>query len=222
MKWRCVPLKRWLPEYPDGDLSAFWRRRLAAHLPDCPACRRELEAMREVIEAVKAAPPQDPGPDFWGKFSQEMHLKLVQAAPPAPAARWFKVPYLLGAPALAVLLLWTAFHFLAPGGLPINSVQMARTKEAVPVKSPLAKSQEAPLEKPRLAKSKETAAEQLAMVAAGGELGLEEDDDELSGWDVEPVIADLTDQERELLLQRLRLKEKDGSCVTLSSFISWA
>ena len=39
MKWQCALLQRWLPEYPDGDLPAFWKGRLQAHLAHCPACR---------------------------------------------------------------------------------------------------------------------------------------------------------------------------------------
>ena len=68
MKVQCALLQRWLPEYPDGDLSAFWRGRLQAHLERCPVCREELAALKEVEMALKAAPVADPGPEFWRSF----------------------------------------------------------------------------------------------------------------------------------------------------------
>ena len=119
MKWQCALLQRWLPEYPDGDLSAFWRRRLKAHLAHCPACRAEQQALKEVVDALQAAPAADPGPEFWTEFSREMHLKLVQASQegqlaPARSVWWGRLPYLVGAPALAALILWVAVGYLNP------------------------------------------------------------------------------------------------------------
>lgn len=52
MKWQCALLKRWLPEYPDGDLPAFWRGRLQGHLEHCAACRRELSELRATVAAL--------------------------------------------------------------------------------------------------------------------------------------------------------------------------
>ena len=40
MKVQCALLQRWLPEYPDGDLSVFWRGRLQAHLSAAPSAGR--------------------------------------------------------------------------------------------------------------------------------------------------------------------------------------
>lgn len=117
MKWQCALLKRWLPEYPDGDLPAWAKRWLTSHVPGCPACRQELAELRQVIAALAAAPAADPAPEFWGEFSRDLHLKLVQAAqegqtaPAAAGRRWFRLPYLLGAPALAALLLYVAVQF---------------------------------------------------------------------------------------------------------------
>ena len=134
MKWQCALLQRWLPEYPDGDLSAFWRGRLQAHLERCPVCREELAALKEVEVALKAAPVADPGPEFWRQFSREMHLKLVradQAGQMAPAPRspwWGRLPYLVGAPALAGLLIWVAVGYLNPERPgPAPTAQMAKS-----------------------------------------------------------------------------------------------
>ena len=119
MKWQCTLLQRWLPEYPEGDLPAFWKGRLKAHLDRCPVCRAEQAALREVVEAIQSAPKADPGPEFWTEFSREMHLKLVRAAQegqmaPARSVWWGRIPYLVGAPALAALLLWVAVGYLNP------------------------------------------------------------------------------------------------------------
>ena len=121
MKWQCALLKRWLPEYPDGDLPAWGKRWLKSHVARCSACRQELAELRQVIAAIEATPVADPAPEFWGEFSRDMHLKLVQAAqdgqaaPAATSPRWFRLPYLLGAPALAVLLLYVAVQLTGPG-----------------------------------------------------------------------------------------------------------
>ena len=84
MRWQCALLQRWLPEYPDGDLPALGKRWLKSHVAHCSACRQELAGLREVVAAVEAAPMADPGPEFWGEFSRDLHLKLVQTAPGRP------------------------------------------------------------------------------------------------------------------------------------------
>ena len=70
MKWQCALLQRWLPEYPEGDLPAFWKGRLKAHLDRCPACRAEHAALREVVEAIQTAPKVEPDPEFWTEYQR--------------------------------------------------------------------------------------------------------------------------------------------------------
>ena len=138
MKWQCALLQRWLPEYPDGDLPAFWQRRLKSHLEHCPACRQELAALREVVAAIKAAPVTEPSPEFWTEFSRELHLKLaqvsheIQAAPQAPRPWWGKLPYILGAPALAILALWLVTYFTNPERPALAPQPQVATQEAPP------------------------------------------------------------------------------------------
>ncbi len=136
MKWQCALLQRWLPEYPDGDLPGWGKRWLKAHVAQCPACRRELAGLREVVTAIQAAPLGEPEAEFWRDFSREMHLKLAQAAyegqsVPVPSARrWFRLPYLLGAPVLAVLLLWVAVQLTGPGSPVPNQALVKREAPA--------------------------------------------------------------------------------------------
>ena len=147
MKWQCGLLERWLPEYPDGDLPALGRRWLKFHVARCSTCRQELAELRETVAAIKATPVAEPATDFWREFSRDMHLKLVRAAqagqvaPAAASPRRFRLPYLLGAPALAVLLLYVAVHLTGPGA-PIQDQAMVKPPSAakmaaVPQKAPV-------------------------------------------------------------------------------------
>jgi anti-sigma factor RsiW len=237
MKWQCALLQRWLPEYPEGDLPAFWRGRLKAHLECCPACREELATLREVVEVLQAAPVADPGPEFWAGFSREMHLKLVQAtqeekmAPPRSV--WQnRLPYLVGAPALAALFLYVAVGYLNPErpGLmpPAQMAQQPTVSEKVAAR-PQARQAEvaqtvsapekmasasAPLAPP--------AAETPQKFVYVSQNGAEEapPDDELD--DLETTLAGMSDQEKEAFLKKLSQHQKDGSCLQGFSSISWA
>lgn len=213
MSWRCKLLKRWLPGYPDGELPAFLRWLLRSHLANCPACRRELAACKEVVAAVRATPVKDPGQEFWDAFNRQLHLKLAQAAQEAPAApvrRRLKIPYyLLGAPALAVLVLWIAAHLSEPQKPVLTPPQVAQEAPQAPVAK----------EAPPVRVAGETSQEQIMFAGMGNELLQEE---ELPDWDPDPVIADLNEQEREILLKKLKSQEKDGSCAPVFSSVSWA
>lgn len=106
MTWRCALIQRRLPDYPDGDLSPFWRRLISAHVQVCPECRRELEELSEVARLYQTHPPTDPGPAFWQEFERELHVKLAQVnQSPEPQPRRLRLPhYLVGATALAGVL----------------------------------------------------------------------------------------------------------------------
>ncbi len=214
MSWRCKLLKRWLPEYPDGELPAFLRWPLGSHLANCSACRQELAACKEVVAAVQATPVKDPGQEFWDAFNRELHLKLAQlaqAVPTAPAPRRLKIPYyLLGAPALAVLVLWIAAHLSEPQKPVLTPPQVAQEAPQAPVVK----------EAPPVRVAGETSQEQILFAGMGN--GVLQEEEELPDWDPDPVIADLNDQEREILLKKLKSQEKDGSCATVFSSVSWA
>ena len=226
MKWQCALLQRWLPEYPDGDLTAWGKLWLKSHVARCSACRQELAGLREVVAAIEASPVADPAPEFWGEFSRDMHLKLVQAAqdgqtaPASASPRRFRLPYLLGAPALAVLLLYVAVQLTGPGA-PIQDQavikrQSAAKMAAVPQKTPAPAAEVAaapalPLEQ----------MEQFVTVALeeGAHQPVEEVD--ISGWDLDAELAGMTDQEKNAFLNKLHQRKKDGSCVERFSLCSW-
>lgn len=222
MKWQCALLQRWLPEYPDGDLPVWGKRWLNAHVAQCPACRQELAELREVVTAIQAAPAKDPGAEFWSEFSREMHLKLVQAAQAGQAAsrpsssRWGRLLYLVGAPALAILLVWVAVQITGPGN-PVPDQALVKRKAPVQM---AAVSQRTPA--PRQEMAAVPGGELFVPVALeeGGAMPMEEVD--ISGWDLDLELSGMTDHEKEIFLKRMNQRAKDGSCVEKLAWFSWA
>jgi hypothetical protein len=243
MKWQCALLKRWLPEYPDGDLPAWGKRWLDSHVPGCSACRQELAEFRQVIAALEAAPAPDPAPEFWGEFSRDLHLLLVQAAqegqaaPRAAGSRWFRLPYLLGAPALAALLLYVAVQVTGPGAPLLNQAAVIHTPAPSPApeksmakRPPAAKMAAAPQKAaapaeipaaPARTMEQVEPAEQFVTVAKEDGAPLPEEEGDISDWDLDAELAGMTDQEKNVFLNQLHQHKKDGSCVEGFSFCSW-
>jgi hypothetical protein len=235
MKWQCALLQRWLPEYPDGDLPAWGKRWLKSHVDHCATCRQELAELREVVTAIETSPVPDPSPEFWHDFSREMHLKLVQAAqagqaaPAPPRPRWLRLPYLLGAPAVAVLLVWVAVHLTGPG-IPVQNqarvkLQEAAKMAAVPHQAPVPQKAAVPHRGP--AAPAELAApavgmEQIVTVALEGGAVSPVEEVDISGWDLDAELAGMTAQEKELFLHKLHQRNKDGSCLERFSSYSWS
>ena len=215
MKWQCALLQRWLPEYPDGDLPAFWLRRLKPHVERCSRCRQELEALKEMAQAVRTSPVADPGPEFWNDFSRELHLKLVQAAQegrmaPARFSWWGRIPYLAGASALAALLIWVAVSYQTPRQPGPASPQIAQQEGAT---EKLAAAPQAP------APAGQEPNNYLYVTNNHGE-GASPDED--LGDDLDSTLSGMTAQQKETFLKRLSQQQKDGSCLKRYSSISWA
>jgi len=235
MRWQCTLLQRWLPEYPDGDLPAFWRGRLQVHLERCPTCREELVALKEVEATLQEASAADPGPEFWTEFSRQMHLKLVQAdqagqmAPTPTSSWWGRLPYLVGAPALAGLLLWLAVSYLTherPGTAPtgeLATTAQPAAKAPVPVAEIVKEKSAVPAEKmaavPQALPPSDETKNFIYTSQRNGNAGEEmaPDDD-----DLEATLAGMTPQERDAFLKKLCQHEKDGSCLRKFSAIAFA
>ncbi len=134
MKWPCALIQPRLPDYPDGELSPFWRRRVEAHLKKCPDCRRELEELSQVVSLYQAEPLPDPGPAFWQEFEQELHLKLAQVNQrrEEPAPRLGRLPhYVFGAAALVGVVALAVY--LGPFTGPTPAPKMAQLQEEAQV-----------------------------------------------------------------------------------------
>lgn len=213
MKWRCALIQRWLPAYPDGDLPSFWQARVRSHLARCPDCRQELAELEEVVRRVKSAAVPELEPQFWQNFNQELHLKLAQSVPAPPPSRGFKLPYLLGAPALALLLIWIAVGYLKPErSILAPKPQMAKQEKAL----------EKMVAKPRVTAPPPESMGVVAFVAQNGEEMPPDDDVMGLRGDLDSTLAGMTEKEKEAFLKRLRQHEKDGSCLRKSFAIFWA
>jgi anti-sigma factor RsiW len=221
MRWQCTLLQRWLPDYPDGDLPTWRKRWLEGHVAHCAACRQELAVLQEMVASLKAAPLADPDEEFWREFSREMHLKLVQATPeaqPAPApprSRSLRLPYLAGASALAILLLWMGLHFTGPG-TPVQNVARVKPPEAakmaaVPARTPM----------PELETGAASVMAQYVPVSLEAGAALPGGDVDISSWDLDSELAGMTNQEKEIFLHKLDQRQKDGSCIQGSLSSSW-
>jgi hypothetical protein len=200
-----------------------------------------LAELRQVIAALEATPVKDPAPEFWGEFSRELHLKLVQAAqedqaaPASTSPRWFRLPYLLGAPAMAALLLYAAVQYTGPGApiqkqaavmnLPGSSPaqdQALKKSESTAKMAAIPRQAPAPIaEAPSAPAPPIEQLEQFVTVAIEEGAPLPEDEVDLSGWDLDAELAGMTDQEKNVFLNKLHQKKKDGSCVEGLSFCSW-
>jgi hypothetical protein len=176
-----------------------------------------------VVAAIEASPVADPASEFWGDFSREMHLKLVQAAqdgqtaPASASPRRFRLPYLLGAPALAVLLLYVAVQLTGPGA-PIQDQAMIKRQSAAKM---AAVPQKAPAPAAEVPAAPALPMEQFVTVALeeGAHQPVEEVD--ISGWELDAELAGMTDQEKNTFLNKLHQRKKDGSCFEGFSLCSW-
>jgi len=186
-----------------------------SHLEKCPACREELAGLEAVVSSIKAAPRHEPDQAFWDNFNRELHLKLAQSVPEPPPARGFRIPYyLLGAPALAGLLLWLAFGYLNPErpGMPPQP-QLSQEQKALE-QTPAIPRLAAPAPAPEKS-------EAVVMVSQNGQ-DLHGDDDLDMDGDLDSTLAGMTETEREAFLKKVRQHEKDGSCTRESLIVSWA
>jgi hypothetical protein len=205
------------------------------HLERCPTCREELAALKEVEATLQGAPLADPGPEFWTEFSRQMHLKLVQAdqagqmAPMPRSPWWGRLPYLVGAPALAGLLIWLAVGYLnqqrsgpgptaqmaksAPSATTVPVTEMAKEKGAAPA----AKMAAAPQALPPSDETKNFIYASQRNGHGGEEIAPDEELD-----DLEATLAGMTPQERDAFLKKLSQHEKDGSCLRKFSAIAFA
>jgi hypothetical protein len=177
------------------------------------------------VAALEANPLADPAPEYWREFSRELHLKLVQAAqdsqtaPVSASPRRFRLPYLLGAPALAVLLLYVAVQFTGPGA-PIQD--QAAVKGAPPVQMESAvQPAPAPPAAAKMAAAPALPMEPFVTVALEEGAPLPVDEVDISGWELEAELAGMTDQEKNAFLNKLHQRKKDGSCVEGFSLCSW-
>jgi anti-sigma factor RsiW len=119
------PCARWrgeIQERLDERLPPAERARLAAHLNDCPACRR-YQASLEVMRSALAAMPVANLPDEALRAVRDHRFGRLRTSlrRPAPAPRMAAWPAAIAAAILLALLIWPAGETAAPG----HSVEQA-------------------------------------------------------------------------------------------------
>jgi anti-sigma factor RsiW len=85
-RWRCRLYQPWLVDGVDGVLNASRQRRLERHLASCSGCRADLEALRELPEALRTSVVHDPGDAFWLQQRQAIGRTIRNL--PAPRSGW--------------------------------------------------------------------------------------------------------------------------------------
>lgn len=123
----CERLQAQLNSFLDGELDAAHSVSLSAHLDVCPACRRELSALRATQALLRSAPVPD------GKQAQQQALanfrnsQVAERARPPRRLGWQGV--FVSAMATA-LLVWGIYHFTfqpTPESAPQETRQMVAT-----------------------------------------------------------------------------------------------
>jgi anti-sigma factor RsiW len=83
---RCRFYQAWLVDFADGVLDPSRQQRLEQHLTLCPACRADLEALRDLPDTLQTSTVPDPGDAFW--LQQRQEIARVVRNLPQPRARW--------------------------------------------------------------------------------------------------------------------------------------
>jgi predicted anti-sigma-YlaC factor YlaD len=114
-KKRCERIRAAFGEYLEGLLSGRARRRLEAHLQDCPACRQALETERRLFTMLGSI-ERHPAPAGFAART----LDAVMARRPAPARprAWAHRSAWILAPAAALLLFAAVLQWFAPAEPP--------------------------------------------------------------------------------------------------------
>lgn len=71
----CKKFRLWADEYIEGELTAAEMRELEAHIAECEECRKELEELRALKEAIKSAEKEMPA---------ELHSRIMASIEAEP------------------------------------------------------------------------------------------------------------------------------------------
>jgi len=94
----CDKVKQWISQYELGDLSPEQSALIKEHLTQCPACRRESEALNKVWQAMEVLEAEEvPG-------ALATRLKYRLEAERKPRSTWFQWRF-RPAPTLAGILI---------------------------------------------------------------------------------------------------------------------
>ncbi|MBI4536721.1 MAG: zf-HC2 domain-containing protein [candidate division NC10 bacterium] len=113
---RCIEVRDLLLDYLEEEVSALGRRRVEAHLAECPSCAQELASLRVTRGLLESLPVPEPPGESWDAFSEGVRRRIAAVPPPRPSlglrmVEWLRgmeflrpVPALGAAAALGVIL----------------------------------------------------------------------------------------------------------------------
>jgi hypothetical protein len=89
--------------YLDGELDEASRRELESHIAGCSVCRRELDAMKRLVQGTsKALVFEDPPEEVWDIFLDNVYNRMERKA------GWLIFSF--GALAVAAFVIWEFFY----------------------------------------------------------------------------------------------------------------
>jgi hypothetical protein len=88
----CHELEALLPAYVERSLPAAEAERVAAHLPNCPACQLQVTQLRALSDDLDAALPEIPRTALRANFMAMLEQQKQLLKPEAPAAAPIPAP----------------------------------------------------------------------------------------------------------------------------------
>lgn len=106
----CQQVRECLDDFVDGCLSPEGHAHIEEHVSSCTACRRELDALRSLLQqTTELRPGIEPGRELWAEI--EARLRRRTDASRVRKRRWLVYPLVTGLAAAAVLLIAVSPYF---------------------------------------------------------------------------------------------------------------
>lgn len=144
----CSEIRTFLSEYLDDALDAQAKSLADEHLRTCPACRKELESLKTLVQGMSSLQPARAPADFL----DQLHKRMERPSKPTKIREWFfyplrvKIPLQLAGAAVAALIIFSILP-LEQSSLKMSSkTEQEKTDAAYPDRE--AKGRIAPAERP--------------------------------------------------------------------------
>jgi len=137
----CRKALKLMPLLAGDDIGPRRARTVRAHVDACPACRRELDGIREALARVKAAARAESLPDWSAGEWKALMVRAVEGGPAAAGARerfgrQALLPRWAAASALGALIGLAVLSVLirgpVPGPAPVETAGRAAETGALP------------------------------------------------------------------------------------------
>jgi hypothetical protein len=115
----CQRISPDLDAFLDAELDAERARALAAHVEDCPSCRKLLASARAVQEALRAEPVPGPSDELLGRLLQRAEAAGI-ARRSARGPRWAAAGFIGAFAASIATVVLTGLWVRAPSSKPAD------------------------------------------------------------------------------------------------------